>query len=191
MLEYEKKIPLTFKEYQILIALFNDNIKSVIQRNYYYDTDDFSMNKQGITYRIREKDGTYTATVKKHNWNEPDCSLEKSEIVLNEYDTNAFSDKNVKFQGCLETYRTVIYSDKDIEIVLDRNTYLGIEDYELEIEYSKDKKEYAEFKLRYMAYKLRDIDKSFNVLKFCSDTQTVKNKSERFFEMLKKIKNML
>ena len=74
---------------------------------------------------------------------------------------------------------------------MDRNTYLGIEDYELEIEYSKDKKEYAEFKLRYMAYKLRDIDKSFNVLKFCSDTQTVKNKSERFFEMLKKIKNML
>ena len=64
MLEYEKKIPLTFKEYQILIALFNDNIKSVIQRNYYYDTDDFSMNKQGITYRIREKDGTYTATGK-------------------------------------------------------------------------------------------------------------------------------
>jgi len=42
-----------------------------------------------------------------------------------------------------------------------------------------------------MAYKLRDIDRSFDVLKFCNNTQTIKNKSERFFEMLKKIKNML
>ena len=68
---------------------------------------------------------------------------------------------------------------------------LGIEDYELEIEYSKNKKEYAEFKLRYMAYKLLEIDKSFDVQKFCNNTQTIQNKSERFFELLKKIKNML
>ena len=191
MLEYEKKILLTYKEYQMLMAIFNDNAKSVVQRNYYYDTDDFSMNKQGITCRIREKNGIYTATVKKHNWNGLDCSFEKSETVLDEYDTNAFSDMNVRFQGYLETHRNVLYSDNDLEIVLDRNTYLGIEDYELEIEYSKGKKDYAEFKLRYMAYKLRDMDSTFDVLKFCNRTQTVMNKSERFFEMLKKIKSML
>lgn len=187
MIECEKKIMLTDKEYNIILALFADTQKTHFQRNYYYDTDDLKFNKQGITCRIREKDGEYVATVKQHNWGSEYCSIERIRTVSKEFNGNIFSDMNVKLQGCLETLRTVIYVDDDIEIVLDKSDYLGTEDYELEIEYKKNKEDYAEFKLRYLAYRLRDIDKNFDVVRFCHYKPT-KSKSERFFEMLKKIK---
>ena len=71
MTELEKKLLLTEDEYDYLMEhlgyespLIQKPI--VTQINYYFDTDDFSMNRQNTTCRIRLKDGKYKATMKKH-----------------------------------------------------------------------------------------------------------------------------
>ena len=68
MTELEKKILLTEEEYYYLMEhlghdspLFPKPI--VKQINYYFDTDDLSMNRQNTTCRIRLKDGKYNYSI--------------------------------------------------------------------------------------------------------------------------------
>ena len=61
MIEREIKAMLTEGEY-ITLARFKCQHKAVnLQTNYYFDTDDLSMNEKGITCRIRHKNGRYKA----------------------------------------------------------------------------------------------------------------------------------
>ena len=132
MLEYEKKFVLSQTEYEVLRNTFNGyNTKT--QVNYYYDTEDFFYNQKGITYRIREKDGEYEATVKTHFSN--NYSEEKTVTVKNAFDTSAFTGTNVLLHGCLQTDRKEIIMPNGMCIALDKNTYLDTVDYELEVEY--------------------------------------------------------
>lgn len=69
MAELEKKLLLTEDEYDYLMEHFGYEsplIRKpiVTQINYYFDTDDFSMNRQNTTCRIRLKDGKYKVTIK-------------------------------------------------------------------------------------------------------------------------------
>ena len=57
VLEYEKKIMLTADEYFSILLLVCRDVPVQTQTNYYFDNDDLSMNKKGITCRIRPKDG--------------------------------------------------------------------------------------------------------------------------------------
>ena len=74
MTEFEKKLLISKDEYNYLMEHFNyentllqkNNIKQI---NYYFDTDDFSMNRQNITCRIRLKDGKYKGIIKQHSLN--------------------------------------------------------------------------------------------------------------------------
>ena len=59
MIEYEKKILLTKDEYKKLITTFSENAKTIVQKNHYYDTRDYKLNKNGVTCRIREKDNKF------------------------------------------------------------------------------------------------------------------------------------
>ncbi|MBQ7335743.1 MAG: hypothetical protein IJW92_04665 [Clostridia bacterium] len=52
MIEFEKKILLTKEEYDCLFAHFGQEKPRVKQVNYYFDTDDFLMNRKNITCRI-------------------------------------------------------------------------------------------------------------------------------------------
>ena len=61
MLEYEKKVMLTKDEYAVLSAQCR-GMRVETQTNYYFDTDDFCMNRKGITCRIRAKNGKYKTT---------------------------------------------------------------------------------------------------------------------------------
>lgn len=182
MLEYEKKIIITEKEYEILLGLRCGDSYDFVQTNYYYDTDNFDMNAKGITCRIREKNGEYTATVKAHKSIVKDCSVEISKKVENEYDDTLFVNRNVSLQGYLVTHRTILYFDDDIEIALDKNTYLDTKDFELEIEYSPGQEERAEHMLKYFSGSIDYFDdESYNTdLLFRSHFS--KSKSERFFE---------
>ena len=81
MIEREIKAMLTEGEY-ITLARFKCQHKAVnLQTNYYFDTDDLSMNEKGITCRIRHKNGLYKATVKKHNADGAECSIENDICV--------------------------------------------------------------------------------------------------------------
>ena len=135
MLEYEKKISLSENEYLRIFHLIGKTKTNYRQVNYYFDSNDFKMNSQGITCRIREKDGKYKATIKAHKQTNRECSIEKTREVLNQYDDSLFSGMHLELQGKLTTERTILFSDGRCEVVLDKNTYLGITDYEMEVEY--------------------------------------------------------
>lgn len=137
MIEREIKAMLTEGEY-ITLARFKCQHKAVnLQTNYYFDTDDLSMNEKGITCRIRHKNGLYKATVKKHNADGAECSIETDICEKAEFDPTVFNALGLRFQGELVTERLKLCDDVFCKIVLDKNTYLGKTDFELEIEYSE------------------------------------------------------
>lgn len=190
MTELEKKLLLTEDEYDYLMEHFgyeNPLIQKpiVTQINYYFDTDDFSMNRQNTTCRIRLKDGKYKATMKKHA-SGGDQSTETEMEIYNGLENNAFTEMGLKLQGELVTLRCVVIKDANCEVVLDKNEYLGHTDYELEIEYlseyEKDAQEIYQVILDmlirrkcFLAYEESYKPKS-----------NVPSKSTRFFERRKK-----
>ena len=184
MLEYEKKIPLSEEEYLTLLEIMCTHPPTKVQTNYYYDTDDFSMNKKGITCRIREKNGHYKATVKKHNMYSKDSSIELSSEVESILDDSLFAGMGVKLMGSLRTERTVIHSDGSCEIVLDKNTYLNFTDYELEVEYLPNCEERAQRFIYGLAEALYVCNKQMSISQFGERANFSKSKSSRFFERL-------
>lgn len=186
MVELEKKMLLTKDEYDYLLEHFgkDDPLKDkpiVKQVNYYFDTQDLSMNRQNVTCRIRLKDGKYKGTMKSHT-NDSDHSTETSIEVRNGIFDNGFLDMGLTLQGELMTDRCVIIKDEYCEVVLDKNSYLDSEDYELEIEYTSEHEKKAASILRvfkdmllrrmcYLAYQ-----ESF------ATKQNIPSKSSRFFE---------
>ncbi len=186
MIEYEKKILLTAEEYNVIALMRkNDNLPKM-QTNYYFDNDDLSMNDKGITCRIRAKDGKFIATIKNHGGENPDCSVEDGLVESNEFDTKIFDTLGLRYQGELVTWRVPIYKDNDIEVVIDKNTYLGIIDYELEIEYREGNAENAQTLLKKIAEELVGAQILTNKSEFLNRVGRCKTKSQRFFEQLKK-----
>lgn len=186
MLEYEKKILLSKEEYLIIIKTMCGNVhNATIQTNYYFDTDDFSMNKKGVTCRIRGKNGKYVATVKNHGGSETDCSVETTVEIKNQFDTEIFNEMGLSLQGTLVTERTQVYKDEFCQAVLDRNFYSGKTDYELEIEYLHDCETYATQLLNEIAQVLV-FNKHITGIKDLQKRMVEsKSKSERFFDSKK------
>ncbi len=182
MLEYEKKVLLTEAEYLAIINIMGKTRLQTRQINYYFDTDDLSMNNKGITCRIREKDGYYQATIKKHGAEQPECSIEEDVVTGATFDASPFENMGLSCQGELATERTFLYIDSFCTVVVDRNTYLGYTDYELEIEHHKRHEGHAQLILERIAAMLVTA----NVLKdphaFLGREGCGKNKSQRFFE---------
>lgn len=181
MTEYEKKVLLTKEEYESFLEFFGYD-KSFEQINYYFDTDDLSMNMQDITCRIRFKDGRYKGTIKKHISNKEQS--EETEInIQNGIYENEFIDSGLKLQGLLVTKRHIIWEVFGCEVVLDKNEYLGYTDYELEIEYLSECEKQAKFIFELFLMIL--VRHKFTAVQ----AYKVPSKSSRFFEKkLKEIK---
>ncbi len=137
MNEFEQKIMLTEAEYNHLMMLFGQSDKTVPQTNYYFDTDDLSMNRQNVTCRIRMKNGKYKATIKIHI-PDSDCSTEIDLPTPGSTNDNVFTAMGLKLRGELTTERTRLFKNNEFEIELDKNIYLDVVDYELEIEYAAE-----------------------------------------------------
>ena len=192
MTELEKKLLLTEDEYDYLMEHLGYESpliqKPIItQINYYFDTDDFSMNRQSTTCRIRLKDGKYKATMKKHA-SGGDQSTETEMEIYNGLENNAFTEMGLKLQGELVTNRCVVFKDKSCEAVLDKNEYLGQTDYELEIEYTPEHENDAQAILNVF----RDMitrRKCFLAYKeSLQEAPDVPSKSSRFFERMSSTK---
>lgn len=134
MYEYEKKLMLSSAEYNLIRKLGFGFGAVETQTNYYYDTDDQKYNEQNITLRIREKNGEYEATIKKHYCEPESYSTEETAECCDEYDTTLFKDYGVKLQGKLVTERCISEPETGVRIMLDRNRYLNICDHEIEFE---------------------------------------------------------
>ncbi len=182
MLEFEKKILLTKEEYLFLSEYRYAGGKISSQINRYYDSEDFELNKKGITCRIREKGGSFTATVKKHSANHSDCSVEVSYSVSGAGDDFLFTDKGLKYQGSLTTLRKTLIPSSNIRVMLDKNQYLDTEDYELEVEYERGHESAALRELTDAAYDLFFNVVISNVKSFTHRIGQRESKSERFFK---------
>jgi uncharacterized protein YjbK len=179
MIEREKKMLISKEDYERLMERYgraNDShLKPIAKQvNYYFDTDDFLMNSQNTTCRIRLKNDKYIATLKQHTKGS-DLSTETNMKIFDGLTDNAFTAVGLKLQGELITYRCVIFRDDHCEVALDKNEYLGCEDYELEVEYDNMFAQDAE----------RIIKEIAGLLNIETPSNTPLSKSTRFFEKKK------
>ena len=194
MTEFEKKLLLTEDEYDYLmehLGYESPLIQKPIttQINYYFDTDDFSMNRQNTTCRIRLKDGKYKATMKKHS-SGADRSTETEMEIHSGLESNAFTDMGLKLQGELITKRCVVFKDANCEAVLDKNEYLGHTDYELEIEYTPEHEKDAQAILKIFRDMLTRHKCFFAYKESIKELPGVPSKSNRFLERMRLTKTV-
>lgn len=144
-IEKEYKVLLTKDQFHILTSSYAD-LNFVTQINTYYDTSDLQIRKHHGSMRIREKEGSFVFTLKKHT---EDGLMEFEKEVL-ENSVSVFQDFEIKellkqlgIQDpiieltSLRTNRAVIFNGY-AEICFDHSFYHGLEDYEIEYEYKKD-----------------------------------------------------
>lgn len=182
MIETEKKIILTYEEYLAVIMKMCKYAEPVIQTNYYFDTENLTMNRKGITCRIRFKNGKYTAEIKSHEKESRYRSIENILFRSDKFDETYFNKIGLYLQGSLVTERIPLYKDEFCEMVIDRNIYLGITDYELEIEYKENYERCAERILYVIAKLLFDDGKISSISEFLERADKSQNKSQRFFK---------
>ncbi|MFA6666936.1 MAG: CYTH domain-containing protein [Bacilli bacterium] len=150
-IEIEAKCLITKEEYNKVITFYKaDKYKRIKQINHYIDTNDFALKNAGIGLRIREKDD-FVMTLKaplaeglleknesitwkayedyRDNDIFPECSIKEVIEMLN------IDPKKLEIQASLETERIEIpnFENKGL-FSIDKNTYNGIVDYELELE---------------------------------------------------------
>lgn len=118
------------------------------QINYYYDTSNYSFYHQGLTFRIRDLLNRKVLQVKYPNISGTDFSsriekeftIDEIPLEITKYDTCKYiSDmvinNDIKLLGSLKTYRWLKRLENNILLYLDKNIYLGILDYEVELEF--------------------------------------------------------
>ncbi|ALX48630.1 CYTH domain-containing protein [Lentibacillus amyloliquefaciens] len=148
-IEIEYKNLLIKDEFDRLLKGLPFPEKGQSQTNHYFETDDFSLKKQGCALRIREKNGTYTLTLKEPH----STGLLETHDTLTEQEARAWINenqpaendtvkrikekgiaiKNLIYLGSLTTKRRELSFNHSL-LVLDYSTYHGHDDYELEIE---------------------------------------------------------
>jgi len=175
MIELEKKILLTDREYGFLLEHFESKSK-ITHVNFYFDTKDFALNQQNITCRIRFKNGKYRATMKCHTSSEKSFEIELK--IRDGLKDNSFLDMGLKYQGSLITKRSILMKEASYEVVLDCNEYLGVTDYELEIEYLPDYEEQACRVFKDILMILHNVTND----SIKENKLNPKSKSQRFFE---------
>lgn len=131
-----------------------DNTKT-LQINYYYDTENFDLYKKNITCRVRQKESNLKLQFKTSIYNEDVLRVKnESSFFINELPSSIILDNffsvinfeinsNANMYGQLVTERNTCVISNKLKIDLDKNIYLGVVDYELEIELLDDNKSEA------------------------------------------------
>ncbi|WP_019240516.1 MULTISPECIES: CYTH domain-containing protein [Bacillus] len=150
-IEIEFKNLITEKEFRTLCEKFSITEKDFkYQINHYFDTEDFSLKNHQSALRIREKNHSFTLTLKQpHNeglleTHEELTEAEAQSIISNDKSINGsisnilqkdfdISANQLISFGSLATKRAEINYKGGI-LVLDHSSYLGNEDFELEYE---------------------------------------------------------
>ena len=190
MLEFEKKVLITQKEYEMLTEQKYTNGTTYRQTNYYYDTDDFKLNKSGITCRVRERDGSCKATIKDHQHPWQECSVENLISCKGEPD-KFFKRLGLQCQGSLQTERTVFTVCPGVGVMIDKNTYLDAVDYELEVEYDLRFEATAYMEMKAIESFILSNEGKDAASEFHRRIGKGDRKSERFFKRKAHLKKML
>ncbi|MDR2828635.1 MAG: CYTH domain-containing protein [Acholeplasmatales bacterium] len=156
--EIEFKTSITFEEYERLLHKFNLENSVFVQTNHYFDTDNYDLNNLHYVIRIRDKgNGRIKLTLKMHGKDginnerhHPITSDEATKLMKSTFDTTKYfniESYQVSYKASLTNYRATIQY-KSGELFLDKSTYNGITDYEIEYEapsYDKGAREWNEF----------------------------------------------
>ncbi|MEG1739568.1 MAG: CYTH domain-containing protein [Bacilli bacterium] len=149
-IEIEAKVLINEKEYEIVAKHFTKQAEAYyFQTNYYIDTKDFALRTKGIGLRIRQREDKYVITLKTPM---SEGLLEKTEpISQTEYELMAekgiFPETKIRsfllmmeievekleILGSLTTERIDVHFESGL-FSIDKNTYAGLVDYELEKE---------------------------------------------------------
>ncbi len=153
-LEIEFKTKISKEQYEMLIKKYNLEKNILVQTNYYFDTFEHKLIKNGIVLRIREKSYNIKLTSKTKQeigTLEKHIVLDKDEaykMIENGFDAAIIGiNENVKNIASLTTYRTTT-TYKNGTLFFDKNTYYDEVDYEIEYEVENEeigKKEFLEF----------------------------------------------
>lgn len=149
-IEIEAKALVSQDDYKKLAKAFPGSPRYT-QTNHYIDSDDRILNKEGIALRIREKNGTYELTLKtplSQGLLEKNCVISKEQFddfaakgIFPKGDTSRFLTmldidiKTLKILTSLTTDRIDVEYEGGL-LSIDRNTYSGKTDYEIEFEYN-------------------------------------------------------
>lgn len=148
-IEIEFKTMLTEKEFHYLHNQLPFPQRPIVQINYYFETEQFTLKDYKSALRIREKNGQYTLTLKEPH----EEGILETHDILTEHDANEWLQGNpiaqqnvtkqlaklgidetdLRYYGPLTTKRFT-YRHQQIDYMLDESSYHGIVDYELEIE---------------------------------------------------------
>lgn len=178
--EYEYKMILTEEEYETVRQWAEANyftvMRSFVQLNYYYDTPSFFFRERGTTLRVRQSGASLKGTVKTHAEGGAACrSKEKAFPAARLPLQIAYKNEIANLQGVLVTERIEIPLRKKLFLMLDRSSYLGRIDYELELEFPRGGRNMAEQFAEELSRTIREKPRV--------------SKSERFFRALGEIEN--
>lgn len=179
-IETEYKYLLNTEQFQDVLAKCKTKFSFAehkLQANYYYDTDDNILNSEKITVRIRQQHSDMKSQIKKHREIDNGVSTSdeysrKIDILPSVMKIPNISD-DVILKGVLVTERQIFSFGRNSSICFDENMYLGICDYEVEIEVDKRDTEEALFVINYLGLAQKPIE----------------SKSERFFRRLEAMKS--
>lgn len=152
MLEREYKYMINEFQYKRIKEKLNFT-NEFIQTNYYYIDDEDLLRKNHITVRIREKNKKRFLQVK-YNSPKAHFKVNENEVIREEFSRIMFKGEeitcseiykitgvlvnNIFCIGSMKTIRNSIYLDEGMVLSLDKNNYLDVTDYELEIEGEKE-----------------------------------------------------
>lgn len=187
IMEYEKRVMLTEEQYFSLVSYYlrqNPHHPFIDQTNYYFDTPDLFLKNNHAVLRVREishQGSELTLKVKKEKGDEEKShrlTFEQLSLLINENvfpKCDAIGDV-IHFGRPLHDYvlltklktRRLEIKENDYLVVIDKNEYNGIIDYNLEIEAesrTKAKEIILEFCKKFsLTYKEKYISKSSRAL---------------------------
>lgn len=184
-IEIEFKTVLEKTAFDTLLNALPFSANAIEQTNYYFETNDFALKKQGSAIRIRKKHDEYVITLKQPH---EQGILETHERINSDTFMNWIDGKPVAtgqlkdqltalqvhledliYHGYLTTFRHT-FTENELEYVLDESHYNGIVDYELELE----------------AVSFTDGEKAFDALlgQYHIQKKAPITKIERFFKSL-------
>ena len=147
MLENEYKVLIDETKFAHLFAQ-TEMDESFEQINYYYDTSNYGLYNQGLTCRIRDSFKRKVLQIKYPNTAgsnfssriEKEFTINETPLVITQYDAQKYLpdiiiDGDIKMLGCLKTFRWLKRLENDVLLCFDKNSYLGIIDYEIELEF--------------------------------------------------------
>ncbi|MEW6977647.1 CYTH domain-containing protein [Bacillus pumilus] len=153
MVEQEYKYLLSRIDFQHIHDMLSRSHQPthILNFNYYYDTPDFLFKRFGYTIRIRQIGDKLTLEIKspsqtsgykriREETSFPVDDLPQKLDLKNLLTSLPFTfTQHPELLGLLVTERTTFYIETGVKVDLDQSSYLGITDYELEIEYDSEK----------------------------------------------------